>query len=121
MQQEIKFRVFDKEMKTMHKVSSIDFESKEVFIYDKNGFDKNLSFDEIELMQFTGLTDKSGGEVYEGDVLDTSDGYGVIERSSYDGGWDVRFSDGCIIGISEIIKSLVVAGNVYKNPELLKK
>ncbi|GIJ96595.1 phage protein [Capnocytophaga stomatis] len=70
--------------------------------------------------QFTGLYDKNGKDIFEGDILDTSDGYAVVEHSPYDGGWDVKFSDGGIIGISEIIKSLVVAGNIYENPELLK-
>ncbi|GIM52002.1 hypothetical protein CAPN004_10320 [Capnocytophaga cynodegmi] len=113
MQREIKFRVFDKEAKTMHKVSSIDFENKEVFIYDKNGFDKNLSFDEIELMQFTGLTDKNGGEVYEGDVLNCED---WKEPSAVK--W---IKEECNFNIVEFgIHKVEIIGNIYKTPELLK-
>lgn len=132
MQREIKFRAFDKEAKTMHQVSVIDFEDKYV-LYARNNFYKDKpfymekSFDEIELMQFTGLTDKNGGEVYEGDIL------APVSKEFF---YYVGFENGmfCIYnnlgrwatmerGI-EIYKELNVdfeiIGNIHKNPELLK-
>ncbi|MDO4728406.1 MAG: YopX family protein [Bacteroidota bacterium] len=112
MQREIKFRAFEKEAKTMHKVSSIDFENKEIFIYDKNGFDKNLSFDEIELMQFTGLKDKNGTEVYEGDVLFLKEGYNSWRTHVVftERGWHRNYD----YPVGEII------GNIHQNPDIFK-
>ena len=75
--------------------------------------------EDIELMQFTGLHDKNGKEIWEGDIL----GNGV-DRS-----WPVEFNDAAftwgIIPLRQIdFKSdrcgLEVLGNIYENPELLK-
>lgn len=88
------------------------------------------NWDEFELLQFTGLKDKNGKEIYEKDiVLDGKntrvvdwfdEGAQFITMSSKDGltcdesgEWDIMTSVECG-GDYEII------GNIYENPELLK-
>lgn len=129
MQREIKFRVFDKEAKTMQKVSSIDLENNEVFIYDIGGFDKNLSFDEIELMQFTGLTDKNGVEIYEGDIvcqgqvllghICITGRYGVSVKMEGASCHLINYVFDSDFDIGEL-SNIEIIGNIHKNPELLK-
>jgi uncharacterized phage protein (TIGR01671 family) len=73
---------------------------------------------DIILMQFTGLKDKNGKEIYEGDVLD----YG-LDRSFYiafvDGAFVATFNNGVVITMISINQYQVI-GNIYENPELLK-
>lgn len=77
------------------------------------------------LGQYTGLKDKKGVEIYEGDVLTSNvqpckminpikDGYGVV-----------RFENGMFklgaISLVTFISKMEVIGNVYENPELLER
>lgn len=73
------------------------------------------------LMQYTGLKDKNGKEIYEGDILSTGNlesGHRIVE---------VYFKDGCFYTKDESFKKWRVAGwrtteiigNIYENPELL--
>lgn len=71
------------------------------------------------LMQYTGLKDKNGKEIYEADILRNSNG--TLSRVSY---LDYRFTT--TINEEEEGRELLnhktreVIGNIYENPELLK-
>lgn len=87
------------------------------------GFEADSDWDlkEYVFMHYTGLKDKDGQDVYEGDIckIDHQDArypivYGVISWDESQACWDV----GCGAA-SEVNWSHKVIGNIYENPELV--
>ena len=111
---EIKFRLWDKERKEMINVGRIDIAdgSCAPTIFGNVFYDY---WNDVELMQYTGLKDKDGVEIYEGDIVETEDYY-VGDRLMVKGTKqiidDIRFC-------GKLLPCKVI-GNVYENPELVE-
>ena len=120
-----KFRAWDKELQTMLDVSLIDFK-KRVLVGEhwKFGETNFMSFDEIELMQSTRLKDKSGKEIFDGDILGTKDGLlnGIIEYREDLGMFVnslIRYNN--FERLCNVASDREIIGNVYENPEILEE
>ena len=79
--------------------------------------------EDIHLMQYTGLKDSEGTEIYEGDILESvafgSEEIGKIIYSEDDAMFELD-TDGVVLNFSnENSKWWTVIGNIYENPELL--
>ena len=75
-------------------------------------------FDKEKIMQYTGLKDKKGKEIYEGDIY--KDEENML--------WKVIFDNGCfklenihIPGRMFITKDIEIIGNIYENLEMLEE
>ena len=121
-----KFRAWIKEEKCFADyIETIRYYSKEVDlcwggICESDCFD----FKDVILMQSTGLKDKNGKEVFEGDVLGTKDGLlnGVVEYRSDLGTWtNSLISYNNFERLCNVAGNREIIGNIYENPEILKE
>lgn len=124
-----KFRAWDKEKKIMDIVDGITFDGDEIWEISFPG-DCWRNASNYELMQSTGLTDKNGKEIFEGDVISivhpfrgrTHIGEVIKEAYTYNVK-DFYFShyDIPCDAFSEGTEYMEVIGNIHEHPELLEK
>ena len=118
------FRAWDKLNNEMYVVEQINFDCGE-FESIGYGITNLRGADKIELMRSTGLCDKEGTEVFEGDILhhQVQTEYTFIVKYDKDKGcW---YGDGLSrtyrINIAKrFLPYYKVIGNIYENPELLE-
>lgn len=131
-----KFRAWLKMWKEMGKVKRIRFDDDgnvTTVLFKGETLGTDLKIDEIELMKSTGLFDKNGREIFEGDIV--SDGhtigdirnhltlgfYMVDEKGKENFLSDTVDTEGFDEAKEFMRNSIEITGNIYQNPELLKE
>jgi uncharacterized phage protein (TIGR01671 family) len=137
---DIKFRVWDGE-RMFYQYNDFDVISfnqsisKPFQIFEGHTALLDYFFKVSPLMQYTGLKDKNGKEIYEGDIVEAHSHY-------FDGNFDadnnfraqVKFSEWASLGLADIKNGdwyeffdtshleepCEIIGNIYENPELLE-
>ena len=125
-----KFRAWHNQLSRMMLIKSMWFQDGRLEEIELNDAVMNdyitVSPDEIELMQSTGLKDKNGKEIFEGDIVDYKGREAVVKWHGSYASFIYRFVDGLKERVSEwdplflACYHFEVIGNIYENPELLE-
>lgn len=123
-----KFRAWDSELKFMVEQGCYYVRFDGSVWYDNDDRNLYLQSSKLKVMQYSGLKDRYGVEIYEGDIISFSYGIPPVGVRA-----PIEFHEGCFFAVTKRhspprcpigeLKSCVgdfeVIGNIYENPELL--
>lgn len=140
MGREIKFRAWDKKDKRMINIARFDFADWSIYTHL---FGKPIDGLDCEIMQYTGLQDKNGKQIYEGDIVKDDDTISAIRYEQENarfviddygtkgslmeygfdedaGGYGIVDTNG-FDDFYDISDKIEIIGNIHENPELLAR
>lgn len=122
MNDRFKFRVYYKPHNKVYNVICLNCFSQNEIIIEYKGSTASVEWENCEIIQSTGLKDKNGKLIYEGDILQENWhkyklewGNGAYTIKDIKRGTSYMFTSGMCIHKSEVI------GNIYENKELLNE
>lgn len=105
--------------------------SDENYIYDKS-LECEFLVDENTICQYTGLNDKNGKKIFEGDIVRYGEICGEVKFGLHESNWQIgKHNQGFFVTFPKEYflrnelgywrNKIAVVGNVFDNPELLEK
>lgn len=122
MKREVKFRVWDGKAMYSNPAWMVEVSDGTVWLNTGSHGVDALESREVELMQFTGLKDKNGVEIYEGDIIKG-------EYADGDAFAPIAVEDMCWLHKMTVLgdawrrleaNTVEVIGNIHENPDLLE-
>ena len=122
-------KAYSKEKQKVYDVKYIDFDNETLELLTEQQFDfyaHVYDFDEVEFMENTGMKDKNGSYIYEGNIVTVNGTWNcIIEYNQSSCAFvlksiDKRWNMGYFSNYDDIEEMLEVIGNIYENEELLK-
>jgi len=120
---EIKFRVWDNNQ------IKYDITGELLGHYQTlNAFFKKCRERQVPIMQYIGLKDKNGQEIYEGDIIEIKNKICYITYETctasyhlvFKGGTSYQYERYKLDNSMSVLEFFEIIGNIYENPELLK-
>ncbi|MGQ7659105.1 YopX family protein [Streptococcus suis] len=126
----MRFRAWHKAMQRMSEILAISYERQKVRIKHQQGITHmTIPLDEAILMQSTGLFDKNGKEIFEGDIVVNKYGnVGYVAYLQQEAGFvvvlkksDYRLGHRNTGESYDVTTNHEIIGNIYENPELVEE
>ncbi|KGL43025.1 hypothetical protein EP56_08525 [Listeriaceae bacterium FSL A5-0209] len=118
----IEYRIYCEQNKEMMHVDSLNFDEDGALWYAMAGGDVVPYFEnhkDWHLMQYTGLKDKNGNKIFEGDIGwdDHTECWGVVvfDEGKFLYQWETVSDD-----LWEVTDDIGIRGNIHNSPELLE-
>nr|DAR89258.1 MAG TPA: YopX protein [Caudoviricetes sp.] len=118
-----RFRAYDGgSLNRMYQPDEVMVGNGDIWIIDEDSVAGEwIVNNDIHLMQSTGLFDRNGKEVFEGDIVSIdTDEFGLLVVKYETGIYWLTEDEQCVEHLSDYYKYVSVIGNVYENPELLE-
>ena len=130
---EIKFRAWDKENKIFHYFTLFDIWKNIKYPTHVVTNNEVYYIKDLPIGQYTGLKDKNGKEIWEGDIIEIDDDWKSGEGERGEVMWDEKNAmfrlfcytkhggEGWFMAENKTWMKLKIIGNIYENPELIEK
>ena len=117
-----RFRFYNIKLRTIYTVINVDLYNEQVDCVKNNQYADVITWDIKDgvLMQSTGLHDKNGKEIFEGDIFKAPFDIGPAGFSMCKGVVEYDLEQGYQWQYL-LLSELEIMGNIYENPELLEK
>ena len=118
-----KYRAYDGgSLNRMYQPDEVMVGNGDIWIIDEDSVAGEwIVNNDLELMQSTGLFDKNGKEIFEGDIVSIdTDEFGLLVVKYETGIYWLTEDEQCVEHLSDYYKYVSVIGNIYENPELLE-
>lgn len=119
---EPKYRAWDRQLMELFEVLNLEIKFRIAWLHTGCLSKLPRAFDDVVLMPFTGLVDKNGKEIYEGDIVSIdTDEFDLLVVKYETGIYWLMDGEQGMEYLSDYYNYVTVVGNIYENPKMVRE